>query len=172
MDPYVQLAKDAISFFLKSKKLLPLPNSLPPEMRSQRAGVFVSLHQTCDHMLRGCIGTFQPTQTTLAEEIIANACAAAFDDPRFLPLKAPEVKNITIHVDVLSKPEPIPNLQSLNPKTFGLIVRNSSGRSGLLLPDIGVETVREQFSICCEKGGIMPDDRTIQLYRFTVTRHV
>jgi len=140
-------------------------------MINQKAGVFVSLHKKSDHSLRGCIGTFLPTKNNIAGEIISNAISAAFKDPRFTPLTENELDDLEINVDVLSKPESITDLKQLDPKKYGLLVKNVQGRSGLLLPDIGIKTIEEQFSVCCQKGGINPVNDKIKLYRFTVERH-
>lgn len=51
------------------------------EMKTERAGEFVSIHENGE--LRGCIGTIAATRKNLAEEIVANAIAASTRDPRF-----------------------------------------------------------------------------------------
>jgi len=57
------------------------PKGLPAEMYATRAGVFVSVKKFGE--LRGCIGTIMPARASIAEEICANARAAAAHDPRF-----------------------------------------------------------------------------------------
>ena len=60
--------------------------------------------------------------------------------------------------------------EMLDPKRYGVIVE-SGGRRGLLLPDLaGVDTVAEQLSIACRKGGIDPNG-PVKLWRFEVVRH-
>ena len=171
MDSYIQLAKKTIEEYIKTSKVINPPPDLPPEMHREKAGVFVSLHKKSDHSLRGCIGTFLPTKKNIAEEIISNAISAAFKDPRFTPITEQELTDLEINVDVLSRPEPITDIKQLDPEKYGLLVKNQLGRSGLLLPDIGVKTAEEQISICCQKGGIDPKNNNIQLFRFTVERH-
>ncbi len=170
MDSYVELAYQSIRSKLTQE---PISNAslLPPEMVQNKAGVFVSLHKKNDQSLRGCIGTFLPTKSNIAQEVIANAQSAAFADPRFLPVTMEELDNLQIHVDVLSEPESIDSIKNIDPQTYGMLVKNKQGRSGLLLPDIGVGTAAEQFSICCQKGGINPKTDQVELYRFTVNRH-
>ena len=171
MDKYIKLALGAITHFFKAKGILEPPENLPAEMLSRKAGVFVSLHKKSDHALRGCIGTFRPTQNSIAKEIVQNALSAAFDDPRFSPVRENELNDLDINVDVLSEPEPIEDKTSLDPIKFGLIVKNQNGQAGLLLPDIGVNSVDEQIAICCEKGGISPMTDQLSFFRFTVERH-
>ncbi len=166
-DPYVELAFQAIRHYLERGEPLPLPPGLPPELRERRAGAFVSIKKRGE--LRGCIGTFQPSEPTLAEEIIQNAIRAATQDPRFPPLRPEELREISVSVDVLSSPEPATPDQ-LDPKRYGVIVE-SGWRRGLLLPDLpGVDTVEEQLRIAKLKAGIGPEE-PCRIFRFTVERH-
>jgi AmmeMemoRadiSam system protein A len=144
-----------------------VPGDLP-ETLAGRAGVFVSLKKKGE--LRGCIGTFGPTQPTIAAEIIRNAVSAGTQDPRFWPVEAAELPQLDISVDILSAPERVDSLDELDAKKYGVIVRRG-GRSGLLLPDLaGVDSVHEQVAIAMQKAGIAPSEE-IELYRFTVTRY-
>lgn len=76
----------------------------------------------------------------------------------------------------------------MNPKKFGIIVKTAPiissvgtdvvfnghmpSKSGLLLPDLeGVDTIEEQISIACQKGGINPETEKIVIYRFTVEKY-
>ncbi len=56
--------------------------------------------------LRGCIGTLQARQA-LHDDVRAHAVAAAFDDPRFLPLAREEFAGLQIEVSVLGESEPL-----------------------------------------------------------------
>ncbi len=171
MDAYTKLAYTSIIGFLETGKKIALPDELPREMLSNRAGVFVSIHLQKNNRLRGCIGTFEPTKKCIAEEIVNNALSAAFDDPRFPPVSKEETNNLKVSVDILSEPEKVIDIKMLDPKKFGLIVANQDGRRGLLLPNIGVDSAEEQIDICCEKGGISRDRDQLNLFRFTVQRH-
>jgi MEMO1 family protein len=133
-----------------------------------RAGAFVSLKKFGE--LRGCIGTTAPTTASLVDEIIQNAISAGCHDPRFDPVEPGELPDLVYSVDILGKPEPVEDPSQLDPARYGVIVR-SGGRSGLLLPDLeGVDTVEEQLSIACRKGGIRKDEK-YQILRFQVTRY-
>jgi len=171
MDAYVQLAKQTIETYIKNGKKIQPPADLPKELLEKKAGVFVSLHKKTDHSLHGCIGTFLPTQENIAAEIIENAISSATRDPRFMPLTEKELADLEINVDVLSEPAPVKDVKELDPKKYGVIVKTADGRAGLLLPDIGVETVNEQISICCRKGDINPSNDKLMIFRFTVERH-
>jgi MEMO1 family protein len=140
---------------------------LTPEMKLQ-AGVFVCLKVR--GMLRGCIGTFQPTERDVAHEVVRNAVSAATCDPRFLCVRPEELDRIEYTVDVLTPPEPVANMSGLDAKRYGVIVQ-AGGRRGLLLPDLeGVDTVKDQVSIAMHKAGI-PQGTPVELFRFEVKRH-
>lgn len=171
-DEYVKLAIESVEHYLNTGRMLDMKDcktSLTPEMTSNRAGAFVSIHE--HGRLRGCIGTILPVTGCLAEEIIRNAVSASTEDPRFNPIEPSEIPYLEINVDVLSTPEPIDSEAELDPKKYGVIV-TKGGRRGLLLPDLdGVDTVEQQISISKQKAGIGPDE-SVELQRFTVTRHI
>jgi len=165
---YVKLAKETIENYIKYGKIITLPKNLPEEMITQKAGVFVSIKKFGN--LRGCIGTFMPTQENIAYEIIKNAISASVDDPRFSSITTSELNDLTISVDVLSSPEEISDMSQLDPKKYGVIV-SSGYKKGLLLPDLeGVDTVEEQVDIAKRKAGIYPGEK-VKLYRFEVKRY-
>jgi hypothetical protein len=165
LHPVVRLAKEAVESYIREGKA-PKPKELTPEMR-ERAGVFVSLHK--HGQLRGCIGTFEPTKDNVAEEIIANAISSSTADPRFPPVAASELDDLEYSVDILTRPEPVTDINQLDPLTYGVIVE-SGWKRGLLLPALeGVDSVEEQIAICRLKAGISASE-PVKLYRFQVRR--
>jgi AmmeMemoRadiSam system protein A len=165
----VQWATDVIYAYIKDRKILPVPEGLSDTLLNQKAGVFVSIHTSGDR-LRGCIGTIEATQKSIALEVQANAIAASTRDPRFPALIPEELDQIVISVDVLGNPEIINGSADLDPKVYGVIVE-SGYRKGLLLPDLeGVDTVESQISIARRKAGI-EEDESVTLRRFRVTRY-
>jgi AmmeMemoRadiSam system protein A len=167
MHRIVELAKQTIEEYVRTGKTISPPRNLSPELAA-RAGVFVSLKKMGN--LRGCIGTFDPTADTVAEEVVKNAIAAATQDPRFHAVEEDELAEMEYSVDVLSPPEKITNIIDLDPKEYGIIVIQGMKR-GLLLPDLeGVNTVEEQLRITKMKAGIWTDEN-LEIFRFTVTRY-
>ena len=165
--PFVRLAKGTIRRYIQEGRVISPPEEVTHEMR-KRAGVFVSLKKR--GQLRGCIGTIEPMEENVAQEIIRNAIAAATRDPRFPPVRPEELDDLDISVDVLTTPEPVEGMEDLDPKRYGVIVE-SGWRRGLLLPDLeGVDTVEYQVEICRRKAGIGPDE-PVRLYRFEVIRY-
>lgn len=170
MDPYVKLAKDSVEEYLKRKKILSAPSNLPQKFYTQKNGVFVTIYNK--NNLRGCIGTYLPTQDNVCREIIENAVSACSSDYRFEPITESELKKLSYEVSILNQPESIRDVAKLNPKVYGIIVRSLDGRSGLLLPNLkGVDGIEQQISLACQKAGINPALDEIQLFRFTIEKH-
>ncbi len=166
MHPLAQLARKAVEGYVDGRGVVD-PGELVPEMK-ERAGVFVSLKK--HGQLRGCIGTFEPTQPNVAEEIIRNAISSATGDPRFSSVRPGELNELEYSVDVLTSPEPVEDKSLLDPKKYGVIVE-AGRRRGLLLPDLeGVDGVDMQIEICRQKAGISPSE-PVRLYRFQVRRY-
>ena len=163
----VALARRAVrAYVLRGESIA--PPAEPTEEMTWRAGVFVSLH--LDGQLRGCIGTIEPVQASVASEVIANAISAATRDPRFDPVTPDELDGLDISVDVLTPAAPVASFDELDPRIYGVIV-SSGRRRGLLLPDLeGVDTVQRQVEIALRKAWIDPqDDYTVS--RFEVIRY-
>ena len=171
--PLVDLARQTIDDYVKSGRTKQPPEDLVPEMQ-QQAGVFVSLHGEKGN-LRGCIGTIEPTEANVAEEIIRNAISAATSDPRFPPVQPDELDDLKISVDVLSPPEPIDGPAELDVQRYGLIVQSlhSPWKRGLLLPNLpSITTVAQQIEWTrLHKAGIQDPDEPVQMYRFEVKRY-
>lgn len=124
----------------------------------KKLGVFVTLHKA--KALRGCIGFPYPYKP-LADAIIEATKAAAFSDPRFLPLKEQEMEKIKIEISVLTEPKEIlvkgqDILKEIKIGEDGLIIQ-FSGFSGLLLPQVALEqkwNVLEFLRGTCVKAGL------------------
>ena len=101
----------------------------------QPAACFVTL--TRDNHLRGCIGSLE-AQRHLAEDVRANARAAAFRDPRFAPLTADELPGLRVEVSLLTAAQPMTvtseedALRQLRPHIDGLIFSVGRQRSTFL----------------------------------------
>ena len=137
-------------------------------MYAHRAGVFVSIKK--EGRLRGCIGTLQASQPSIAEEILHNAISAAVNDPRFSPIDPEELDRLTISVDALGEMEKIESQSQLDVKRYGVVV-TSAHKRGLLLPNLeGVDTAADQIAIAKRKAGI-GEEEEFHLERFEVVRH-
>ncbi|MCL6450187.1 MAG: AmmeMemoRadiSam system protein A [Acetobacteraceae bacterium] len=164
----VRLARASLEAYVREGRRIEAPAEVPPEFR-RPAGAFVSLH--LGGRLRGCIGTVAATQPDVAREIIQNAISAGAHDPRFPPVREPELSQLEYSVDVLGELEPVSDRGQLDPRRYGVVVRKGR-RTGLLLPDLaGVDTVEEQVRIACHKAGIDPGEPGVELFRFRVARY-
>ena len=167
-DAYVKLARASVEAWVRRRERISVPDGLPEEMLSRRAGTFVSLHK--NGALRGCIGTIMATRESIAEEILHNAVSACSRDPRFPPVTEDELSTLEISVDVLGELEPVESADELDVKRYGVVVSHGLKR-GLLLPNLdAVDTVENQIRIARQKGGIR-ESEPYRLERFEVVRH-
>jgi MEMO1 family protein len=166
--PLVQLARNAVETYVREHRVI-TPDGYSTAEMHERAGVFVCIKKL--GQLRGCIGTFEPTQADVALETIRNAVSSATEDWRFPEaVQERELPYLEYTVDVLAAPELVKGPQALDPKRYGVIVR-SGGKRGLLLPDLeGVDTVEQQIDITRRKAGIHPNEPVV-LARFEVRRY-
>ncbi len=167
-DSYVQLARKTIEVYVRTGERIEMPEGMPEEMYSRRAGVFVSIKE--EGRLRGCIGTIQAVNSSIAQEIIDNAISAASRDYRFSPIEEEELELLSVSVDVLGNTEKIESPDKLDVRRYGVIVTKGRKR-GLLLPNLeGIDTVEEQIAIAKRKAGI-GEREDVELERFEVVRH-
>ena len=123
---------------------------------AQNGATFVTL--TLNEQLRGCIGSLQAYRPLL-DDLISNAYAAAFEDPRFYELTLDEFKKVKIEISILSTPleviyKDIEDLKSkIKPNIHGVILQKD-GRRSTFLPQIWeqVPSFEEFFSHLCYKG--------------------
>ncbi|MFH0933756.1 MAG: AmmeMemoRadiSam system protein A [Pseudomonadota bacterium] len=131
-----------------------------------------------DGRLRGCIGSLE-AHRPLVDDVRHNAVAAAFRDPRFMPLNELEFADTAIEVSVLGTPEPIrftseaDALAQLHRGSDGVILEYGRHRATYLpqvwaqLPD--PQTFVEELKV---KAGLPEDfwSDDIRLSRYTVQK--
>lgn len=162
----LDLARKAIHEAVLHRKL---PDAIPREgVLSERRGIFVTLHVR--GRLQGCIGVMEPTES-LGEAVVRCAVSAALEDPRFAPMKEPQLEEMSIEISLLSSLEPIlPDAIEIG--HHGVLVVNHAQR-GLLLPKVATEhgLTREQFlEETCRKAGLPRGawkDPETRIFRFT-----
>lgn len=170
---YTKVALETIKYYLDYGELKKFSKSeIPEEIRNIRRGCFVSLHKL-DGELRGCIGTIEPQEKNLAEEIRRNAISAAFRDSRFNPLAKEEFNQIELSVDVLSAPERIFDADDLDPNVYGVIVSDGQYKRAVLLPSLpGIDTLDQQMNIVKRKASLNHKSfDELEIYRFSSTRY-
>ncbi len=124
-------------------------------------GVFVTL--TVKGQLRGCIGNLTSNEP-LVSGVRRNAINAAFHDPRFGSLSAPELDQIEIEISILSEPQPLiyrdgdDLLNKLRPNIDGVIIRKEAA-SATFLPQVWEQLPRPHDFLAhlCTKAGLASD---------------
>ena len=158
-----QIAYNSIKDSLNGKPisyLSPLTSHL-----YSKCGAFVSLHK--NGRLRGCIGHFGE-DTPLHEIVAEMARAAAFEDPRFSPLRREELDDVDIEISVLTPMRRIQSLDEFELHRHGIYIRKGY-RSGTFLPQVADEVnwTKEEFVGHCsqDKAGLGWDGwRDAELY--------
>lgn len=128
---------------------------LSPALQEKR-GVFVTLKKR--GQLRGCIGYIQAFKP-LEQAVKDMALAAAFEDPRFLPLGRDELQQISIEISVLSPLKRIEKLDEIEVGKHGLYITRGHC-SGLLLPQVATEYGWDRLTFLeqtCYKAGLPGD---------------
>ena len=127
---------------------------LSPEVMEQKRGIFVTLK--LHGRLRGCIGHILGVEP-LRKSIPHMTLAAAFEDPRFPPLGSDELKDLKIHVSLLTEPMPVKSYKDIRTGTDGIIV-TCGWKKGVYLPEVATETgwdAKTFFESCAlEKAGL------------------
>lgn len=126
------LARRALDYACRTHEPLPLPKGLPVLLKA-RSAVFVSTMDPRTGAPRCCMGTLLPREATLAQEIIANAYAAAVCDKRFAPLQPADLPRLRVIVSIIGESRPIDDPASLDPVRDGLAARGPK-ETGVVLP--------------------------------------
>ena len=155
-------------------ELMPAPPARP--WMAEPGASFVTLTRHGD--LRGCIGSLE-AHRPLGQDVRENALAAAFRDPRFMPLSRAEFDEVRVEVSVLSPHEPLvvgsekDALDALRPGIDGVVFEYGNSRSTFLpqvweqLPDPA-----EFLAHLKRKAGLPLDFWTegVRLSRYTVSK--
>lgn len=154
----VGIAKAAIEARWQQKTLEPNKLVVQYPFLEEAGAVFVTLTQ--EGILRGCIGSLE-AHRSLLDDLIANAQAAAFNDPRFEPLRQVEFNDTHVEVSVLSRPTPISyvDIDDLKAQIMrrkdGVILQRARHRA-TFLPQVWEQlpTFDQFFTHLCQKAGL------------------
>lgn len=172
-DTLLGVAEASIRHGLERGQPLPVTaGDYPQPLRPERA-TFVTLERSGD--LRGCIGSLEAVRP-LVEDVAHNAFAAAFSDPRFPPLSASELADLTVGISVLGPAEPMSFeseadlVRQLRPEVDGLILEEK-GRRGTFLPAVwsSLPEPHRFLEQLKRKAGLPPDywSPTLRVARYT-----
>jgi len=176
----LQIARASLSAALGAGANSPGPQAADePWLKEWRAS-FVTLMQGKE--LRGCVGTLD-AQRPLAQDVSANACAAAFQDTRFKPLTREEFARADIEVSLLSTPKRLrfedhaDLIARLRPGVDGLILEYgdpSADRRATYLPQVWESLPHPDRFIASlrQKAGIPQDTdiRRCRVKRYTALK--
>jgi len=159
----VGAARHTIELSLKSPYFNPSLISKMTEGLDELDGIFVTLEHYPTMTLRGCIG-FPKGMAPIGRAVIDAAKAAAFEDPRFVPVSHKELDMLLVEVSVLTQPQEITGAANQRHKKIkagkdGLIAKYGM-YEGLLLPIVAVEQKwdeKEFLEQVCVKAGIPAD---------------
>ena len=120
-------------------------------------GAFVTLYK--NHNLRGCIGTFEPSEP-LYKVIINMAIAAAQYDPRFAKVTPEELEEIEIEISVLTPRKKIDSIHEIVLGKHGIYIQKGS-KNGTYLPHVATQmhwSVEEFVKHCANEKADIPFD--------------
>jgi AmmeMemoRadiSam system protein B/AmmeMemoRadiSam system protein A len=163
----LKIARESIEFRCRGKRM-PDPDVSLPAL-NERRGAFVTLHK--QGKLRGCIGNIR-AQEALAKTVAEMAAAAAFEDPRFPPVRVEELSDLDIEISVLTPLQRISNIEEIEVGKHGIYMKRS-GFSGLLLPQVATEWGWDRLTFLehtCEKAFLPKDawkDKKTEIYIFS-----
>lgn len=134
----LQLAEETIRHALNTGRALQIDPVNYAEALRIPAACFVTLKKGGE--LRGCIGSLEAYRS-MVEDVVHNADAAAFSDPRFAPLREEELDGLEIDISLLTPAEAMQFgseselLAQLRPGIDGLILEEGY-RRGTFLPSV------------------------------------
>jgi AmmeMemoRadiSam system protein A len=145
----LQLAHDAILSTLEFRALREFSATAH---LSEPRGAFTTVYSKGE--LRGCVG-YPTAALPLYRTVVETAKAAAFDDPRFVPVSLNEAPELKLSISVLSPVSPI-RPEDVVVGYHGLII-SQHGYRGLLLPQVPVEHAWDRVTFLeqtCRKAGL------------------
>jgi len=139
-----------------------------PILKENR-GAFVTIQKK--GQLRGCIGYIEG-HGPLHKTIEKMAEAAAFNDPRFTPVKEKELPELDIEISVLTPLKRITDVNEIQVGKHGIYIKKGWS-SGLLLPQVATEYDWDSQTFLehtCQKAGIPSNawkEKDTEIYIFS-----
>ena len=162
-----QIARTVIENKAKGK---PVPEfKVDSPILKENRGAFVTIEKK--GQLRGCIGYIEgrgPLHRTIEEM----AEAAAFRDPRFMPVTERELADLEIEISVLTPLKKITDVNEIEVGKHGIYMKKG-WNSGLLLPQVATEYGWDRQTFLehtCQKAGLPTNawkDKNTEIYIFS-----
>jgi hypothetical protein len=162
-----QIAKTVVENKARGK---PVPEfTVDAPILKENRGAFVTIQKK--GQLRGCIGYIEgrgPLYRTIEEM----AEAAAFRDPRFMPITEKELADLDIEISVLTPLKKITDVDEIEVGKHGIYIKKG-WYSGLLLPQVATEYGWDRKTFLehtCNKAGLPSNawkDKSTEIYIFS-----
>jgi len=168
------IARASLAHGLRVQRALEIDLAAEPVALRVPGASFVTL-RTPDAVLRGCVGSLEWLRA-LAVDVAENAFRAAFEDPRFEPVRACEADQLELSVSILGAPERLEASSAetlamqLRPGRDGLILRQGTQRA-TFLPDVWASfpEAREFVRALERKAGIASWGASVEVFRYATT---
>ena len=153
-DILLKIARSTLESYVRTGKVAQTNNSgLTPGLKKPM-GAFVTLK--CGDRLRGCIGSFEPTEPVW-KVVESMTISSAMHDSRFVPVQIKELSGIHIEISVLTPLRKITDYKEIELGKHGIYIKQGN-QSGTFLPQVATETgwTLEEFLGHCaqDKAGL------------------
>lgn len=169
----LDIARQSIAYGMEHRRPLPVDVQQYSDLLQSNGASFVTLE--INHQLRGCIGTLEAYQP-LVKDVADHAFAAAFQDPRFMPVSMEEIDQLDIHISILTAARPMEFrseddlISQLRPGIDGLILEIGAHK-GTFLPSVweSLPNPRDFLRHLKQKAGLSPEywSDDIKVSRYT-----
>jgi MEMO1 family protein len=156
----VERARAALVHEIGTGQPDPLDDTEVPARLRLLGASFVTLRRA--GRLTGCIGSLEAARPLWCD-VVHNARAAAFEDPRFAPLASEDLADLGVKVSVLSATESLPGERdalaaALRPGVDGVLIE-AEGQRGTFLPSVwdAVPSTDRFLAALLTKAGL-PDE--------------
>ncbi|MEN8225612.1 MAG: AmmeMemoRadiSam system protein A, partial [Bacteroidota bacterium] len=132
----IGIARLSMEEYVRSGKMPKLNTSAFSDNIKLPCGAFVTLMK--DGKLRGCIGTFDPSDP-LYSVVQQMAVAASTRDHRFSKVKEEEFESIELEISVLTPMKKVGSIEEIELGRHGIYIKKGTS-SGTFLPQVATET--------------------------------
>ena len=201
MNPLILLAKEAVENYIREGRIISVPDNLSEEFHKKRSGTFVTIEKNgnlrgcigtylptrvniAEEIIRNAIAAasedyrFGPIKKEELPHLFYTVYILSYPEPvKDTKDLDPKKFGIIVKTGPFTFPNEVAELRSspaLHSARAKEVVFNGvvPYKTGLLLPDLeGVDTVEQQISTACQKGGIDPTQEKILIYKFKVDKY-
>lgn len=164
----LSIARQSVEYMVQQREIYTPPVPAGGTLQLEYGAFVTLLHKG---ILRGCIGytsAVKPLYVTVRD----TATLAALRDPRFAPVSAAELPDLSYEISVLSPLRHVTALEQIEVGRDGLLVKCGE-HEGLLLPQVPVEQHWDRLRFVeetCRKAGLKPaawQEEEADIFRFT-----